>query len=99
MAREQAIANEAGAKTVAEVSKAAIQTMGAATVERPQSMAEPKIGGPAMKHPNTNWEADNKYSKLKNFRLEVNDILAAYNTHAASNSKNWLGRKGLQFIE
>ena len=49
MASEQAIANEAIAKAVVEATKAAIQAMAAATAERPQSAARPKIGEPAMK--------------------------------------------------
>ena len=83
MVSEEAIANEAIAKPVAEMMKAAVQTMAAASAERPQSTVGPKIGGPAMKQPSFNWEADNKYSKLRNFRLEVNNILVTYNTHQA----------------
>ena len=80
MASEQAIANEVIAKAVAEATRAAIQAMAAAMTERPQSAAGLKIGGPAMKQPTFNWEADDKYSKLKTFRLEVNNILTKYNT-------------------
>ena len=54
MASEQAIANKAIAIAAAEVMKAAIQAMAAATAERPQSVAGPKIGGPAMKQPGFN---------------------------------------------
>ena len=80
MASEQAIANEAIAKAVAETMKATIQAMAAAIAERPQSMAGLKIGRPAMKQPSINWDADDKYSQIKKFRLEVNNILATYNT-------------------
>ena len=66
MASEQAIANEAIAKVVAKVMKAAIETMAAAAAERPQSMVGPKIGRPAGKQPSFNREAGDKYSKLKN---------------------------------
>ena len=65
MAIEQVIANEAIVKAMAEATKAAIQAMAAAVAERPQSMTGPKIGGPAMKQPTFNWEADDKYSKPK----------------------------------
>ena len=81
---------------------AAIQVMAAAATGRPQSVVGPKIGRPAMKQPSFSWEADNKYSKFKNFRLEVNNILATYNTPQVEQLaivKNLLGRKGLQFIE
>ena len=48
---------------------------------QPQSVVGgPKIGRPAMKQPSFNWEADYKYSKCKNFRLEVNNIFASYST-------------------
>ena len=80
MASEQAITNEAIAKAVAEVMKAAIQVMAAVTAVRPQSVMGPKIGRHAMKQPSFNWEADDKYSNLKNFRLEVNNIISSYNT-------------------
>ena len=83
MASEQVIAKEAIAKAVAEVTRAAIQTMAAAVVARPQSVAGPKIGRPAMKQPRFNWEADDKYSKIHYFRLEVNNILVTYNTTQA----------------
>ena len=101
MAGEQAIANDAVAKAVAEVTLGAIQAMAAAMAERPQSMAGPKIGRPAMKQPTFNWEADNKYGELKTFRLEVSNILTTYNTPQTEQLamvKNWLGRKCLQFI-
>ena len=83
---------------MAEVTTAAKQAMAAAAAERPQSMARSKIGGPAMKQPSFNWEADDKYSKLKTFRLEVNNILTMYNTPQTEQlamAKNWLGKKGL----
>ena len=40
--------------------------------------AAPKIGGPIMKQP-TDLEADDKYSELKSFIGEVNNILGSYN--------------------
>ena len=39
---------------------------------------DPKIGGPAMKQPTFNWEVEDKYIKLKTFRLEVNIIFMTY---------------------
>ena len=99
MASEQVTMNETVAKAVAEAMRVAIQAMAAATKERPQSVARPKIGGPAMKQPIFYSETDNKYTELKTFRLEVNNILSTYNTPQAEELamvKNWLGRKGLQ---
>ena len=80
MASEQAITNEAITKAVAEATRVAIQALAAAATERPQSIEGPKICGTAMKQPSFNWEVDDKYGKLKNFRLEVNNIFALYNT-------------------
>ena len=74
MASKQIIASEVIAKTVAEATRVPLQAMAAAVAVMPQSMAGPKIGGPAMKQPTSNWEAEDKYSKLKTFRIEVNNI-------------------------
>ena len=89
-------------KAVAEETRVAIQAMAAAIAERPQSVAGPKIGRPAMKQQTFNWEAWDKYSELKTFRLEVNNILMTYSTSQEEKLamvKNWPGRKGAQFIE
>ena len=94
MASEQANINKAIAKAVAEATRAAIQTMATAATESPQSVG-PKIGRPVMKQPNFNWEADDKYNKLKNFRLEVNCTFVSYNipcTEQLAIVKKWLGR-------
>ena len=42
--------------------------------------AGPRLGGPIIKQPTFNWEAEDKYSELKNFRLEVNNIFKSYST-------------------
>ena len=58
----------------------------------------PKIGGPAMKQLMFDCNAEDKYSELKTFRFEVNNVLSTYNTPQADKLtlvKNWLGRKGL----
>ena len=79
----------------------AIKAMAAAGTERSQNMG-PRLGGPAMKQPNFNWEAEHKCNRLKNFRLEVNTVFKSYNTTQMEQLaiiKNWLGRKGLKFIK
>ena len=38
-----------------------------------------KLGGPTMKQPTFYWGAMEKYTELKNFRLEVNNIFKMYN--------------------
>ena len=59
--------------------RAAIQAMAATGNERSQNIG-PRLGKPAMKQPNFNWEAEDKYNELKLFRLEVNNIFKSYNT-------------------
>ena len=101
MASELANANEAIARAVAEATRVAIQTMAAAPTERPQNVG-PKIGRPVNEATQFQLEAHNKYNELKNFRLVVNNIFKSYNmphTEQLAIVKNWLGRKGLQFIE
>ena len=101
MASEQ-IMNEAIARAVAEATRIVIQTMAEAQVERMHGISGPKIGSPAMKQQTFDWNAEDKYSKLKTFRLEINNVLFMYNTLQAEKLavvKNWLGRKGLQYLD
>ena len=81
VASEQSTMNETIAKAVAEATRVAIEAMAAAAVNRPQTTAGPRIGSPAMKQPNFNWEMEDKYSELKTFKLEVINILSTYNTN------------------
>ena len=82
MESKQTYMPEIIAQAVAEAMKAAIQAMAAAGNERAQNTG-PRLGRPTMKQPNFNWEAEDKYNKLKNFRLEVNNIFKSYNTPQA----------------
>ena len=75
MASEQVILSEAIAKAVSEATRVAIQAMAAAAAQRPQSTAEPKNGRPAMKQQTFNWDTEDKYNKVKTFKLEVDNIL------------------------
>ena len=80
-----------------EATKIAIQAMVKAQVERMHDTSGPNIGSPAMKQPTFDWDAGDKYSELKTFRLEVNNVLSTYNTPQADKLalvKNWWGRKG-----
>ena len=55
-----------------------------------------------MKQPQFNWEAANKYMEWKAFMLEVRNMLSTYNTQEQEKIamvKNWLGRKGLHYLE
>ena len=101
MASEQ-IMSEAITRAVAEATRIAIQTMVGAWAERMHERSGPKVGSPTMKQLTFDWNAQDKYSKLKAFRLEVNNILSTYNTQQTDKLalvQNWLGRKGLQYLE
>ena len=96
------IISEAIAKAVVEATRVAIKAMAEACVEQTHDMAGPKIGSPTMKQPNFDWDAEDKYSELKTFRLEVNNVLSTYNTLQKDKLalvKIWFGRKGLQYLE
>ena len=79
MASEQ-VMNKVIAKAVAEATRVAIQIMAEALAERMHDISVPKLGSPTMKQSTFDWNAEDKYSKLKIFRLEVNHILSTYNT-------------------
>ena len=72
--------NEAITRAVAKASRVVIQTMVEAWVERMHDTSGSKIGGPTMKQLTFDWNAEDKYSKLKTFRLEVNNVLSMCNT-------------------
>ena len=55
-----------------------------------------------MKQTTFNWDTDDKYNELKNFRLEVYNVFKSYDMPDVEKMaliKNWLGRKGLQLLE
>ena len=95
MATEQ-ILSEVITKAVAEATRVAIQAMAEAQAEQMPGTAGPKIGGPTMKQPTFDWDAEDKGIELKTFRHEVNNILSTYNTPQTDKPtlvKNWLGKK------
>ena len=97
---EQAAMNHTIVKAVAEATRAAIQTM----VESHQGQEDqrPKVGGLALKQPQFNWDATDTYTEGKAFVLEVRNVISTYNAHEQEKIamiKNWLGRKGLHYIE
>ena len=101
MASEQ-IMSEAIARAVAEATRAALQTMAEAQVERMHDRSGPKVGSPKMWQPTFDWNVQDKYCKLKTFQLEVNNIISTCNTPQTNKLvlvKNWLGRNGLQYLE
>ena len=100
MASGQTNTNEAVAQAVTGATKE-IQTMAVAGAERTHN-AGSKQSGPMMKHPTFNWELEDKYNKLKNFTLEVNNIFKSYSMPQVEQIaiiNIWLGRKGLQFLK
>ena len=76
----ESIIGKAIAKAVAETTRVALHTMAEAWAQRTQNAAGPKIGGPTLKQPMFNWEVPDKYTKLKTFKLEVNNVLSTYST-------------------
>ena len=55
-----------------------------------------------LKQPQFNWEVADKYSEWKAFILEVKNILSTCNVQEHDKItivKNWLGRKGMHYIE
>ena len=60
------------------------------------------LGSLVLKQPQFNWKAADKYSEWKAFILEVKNVLSTYNVQEHNKIaivKNWLGRKGLYYIE
>ena len=101
MASEQ-VMNEVITRAVAEATRVTIQTMAEAQAERMYDISGPKTDGPTMKQLTFDWNAEDKYSELKTFRLEVNNVLSMNNTPQTDKLalvKNWLERKGLQYLE
>ena len=84
MASDQ-IMSKAIARAVAETTRIAIHTMAEAQAERAHDGSGPKVGSSGMKQPVFDWNAQDKYSELKTFRLEVNNILSTYNTNKQTN--------------
>ena len=58
---DQTVMNEAIVKAVGEATRTAIQTM--VELHKRQEVQGPKLGGPALKQPQFNWEVTDKYTK------------------------------------
>ena len=100
--KDQVAMNEAITKAVAEATRVAIQAIAEAQSQRSEGQQGPKLGGPALKQSQFNWEATDKYTEWKAFILEVRNILSMHNDHEQDKIamvKNWLGRKGLHYLE
>ena len=98
------VMNEAIAKAVAEATRVAIQMFAEAQSQRSEGQQGPKLGSPAPRQQQFNWEATDKDTERKAFILEVRNVLSTYNAQeqdkiAIAIIKNWLGRKGLHYLE
>ena len=96
------IMSQAIAKAVAEATRVAIQTMVESQAQGMPSTSGPKPGNPILKQPNFSCEASDKYTEWKAFILEVRNMLSTYNAQEIDKIvmvKDWLGRKGLHYIE
>ena len=94
--------SEVIAKAVAEATKIAIQPMADIQVQQISSQHRPRLGSPALKQPTFNWKATDKYTESKAFMLEVQNVIPSYNIQEGEKItiiKNWIGRRGLQFID
>ena len=74
MATEQTSSNAVIAQAVAKAARVTIQAMTVAEAERSQNVG-PKLSGPIMKQLTFNWYSTDKYAELRNFRLEVKNML------------------------
>ena len=81
---DQEVMNEVIAKAVVEATKAAILTM--VELHQRQDDQGPKLGGPALKQLQFNWEVADKYTEWKAFVLEVRNVISTYN--ACKQEKN-----------
>ena len=61
--KDQVLMNKAIAKAVAESTRVAIQTFAETQSQRSEGQQGPKLGGLALKQPQFNWEASNKYTE------------------------------------
>ena len=94
--------NEVITKAIAGVTRVAIQIIMETQSQRSEGQGGPKLGSPALKQPQFNWEAADKYTEQKAFILKVRNVLSTYNAQEQekiTTVKNWLGRKGLQYLE
>ena len=76
---DQVAMNEVIAKAVAEVTRVTIQAITEVQSQRSEGQQGPNLAGPALKHPQFNWEATDKYTEWKAFILEVRNIQSTYN--------------------
>ena len=88
---------------VAVAMRAVIQAITVANAENiTRQSTKPKVGRPMMKQPILNWNTEDKYNEVRDFRLQVITIFKSYNmpdTGKIATIKSCLYRKGLQLLE
>ena len=75
----QEVMNEVIAKAVAEATRVTIKAFAETQSQRPEDQWGPKLGGPALRQPQLNWEGTDIYTEWKAFILEVRNVLSMYN--------------------
>ena len=94
--------SEAIARSIAEATRVVLQMMAEAQAQRTQNATGPKLVSPTLKQPTFDWEAPDKYTELKTFKLEVSNVLSTHGMPEAEKLavvKNWLGRQGFHYLE
>ena len=99
MAREQTNTNKYLAQAATRV---AIQAKSMTSAARAENIGH-RMPGPIMKQPTFDWSAKDKYVKLRNFKLEVKNMLQNFNISQNRKSinykKTWPSRQDLQLLE
>ena len=67
--------SKVNARAIAEVTQVALQMMAEAQAQRTQHVTGPKLGGPMLKQPTFDWEAPDKCTEKKTFKLEMSNVL------------------------
>ena len=92
---------------VTEATKTVIMAVREAkdTYESRRAMqAVPKVSGQTLRQTTINWKSQDKFNKLKNFKIKVRNILMmnSYNIEESKKAPiimNWLGYEGFKFSQ
>ena len=74
MASKQTNTNEYIEQAVVKAARVAVQTMSSAGTARAENMG-PRMSRPIMQQPTSDWSAKDKYAELRNFKVEVQNVL------------------------
>ena len=76
---DQSLMNEVIMKAVAVATRVMTQAIIETQTQRSEGQQGPKLGGPALKQPQFNWKATDKYTEWKAFILKIRNVLSTYN--------------------